>query len=405
MFAVAQTALSYVAPFLFVLLLVITVHEFGHFLMARAFGVAIDRFSIGFGRALMSWRDRAGIEWRIGWIPLGGYVMFAGDENAASVPDSNDLDEMRRRIVAHEGPAAVQKYLPFKPLWQRAMVAAAGPAANFVLSIAIFAVLLMSFGETTLRARVGAVMPGSPAAAAGFQAGDLVTRADGRTIDSFEQLQRMVALRTGVPMVFTVHRGAADLVLNATPRRAVVEDPMGGHNAQGLLGFTSSTAPGDVVQRRYGPIAAVGAGAARTWDMLSTTVYYLGRMAQGQESGKQITGVIGIAQVSHFAAEEGARGAQGFAAQALGSMVTLLSLAAMVSVSIGFANLLPIPVLDGGHLLFYAYEAVARRPVAASVQAVSYRVGLALLLGLMLFATTNDLQRINVFRFLGGLFS
>lgn len=405
MFAAAQSVLSYVAPFLFVLLLVITVHEFGHFLMAKAFGVAIDRFSIGFGRAIFSWRDRSGVEWRIGWIPIGGYVMFAGDENAASVPDQNDLEEMRRRIVAHEGPAAVRKYLPFKPLWQRAMVAAAGPAANFVLSIAIFAMLLMTFGEMTLRPRIGAVLANSPAAAAGFKAGDLITRADDRAIDSFEQLHQIVALRTGVAMHFTVHRGTADLVLNATPRRTLVDNPMGGHDAQGQLGLAPSTAPADIVQRRYDPISAVGAGAGRTWDMLSTTVYYLSRMAQGQESGKQITGVIGIAQVSHYAAEEGALGAKGLGAQVLGSLVTLLSLAAVVSVSIGFANLLPIPVLDGGHLLFYAYEWIARRPVAASVQAVSYRVGLALLLGLMLFATTNDLQRINVFRFLGGLFS
>jgi regulator of sigma E protease len=405
MFAVVQSALSYVAPFLFVLLLVITVHEFGHFLVARAFGVAIDRFSIGFGRALLSWRDRSGVEWRIGWIPIGGYVMFSGDENAASVPDSNDLEEMRRHIVAHEGPAAVGKYLPFKPLWQRAAVAAAGPAANFILSIAIFAVFFMAFGETTLRPRVGAVLPGSPAAVAGFQAGDLVTRADNRTVSSFEQLHEIVMMRTGVPMQFTVHRGSADVVLSATPKSTNVDNPMGGHDAEGQLGLAPSRAPSDLVQRRFGPIAAVGAGAARTWDMLSTTVYYLGRMAQGQESGRQITGVIGIAQVSHFAAVEGARGAQGLGAQVLGSVVTLLNLAAIVSVSIGFANLLPIPVLDGGHLLFYAYEWIARRPVAASVQAVSYRVGLALLLGLMLFATTNDLQRINVFRFLGGLFS
>ena len=405
MFAVVQTALSYVAPFLFVLLLVITVHEFGHFLMAKAFGVAIDRFSIGFGRAIVSWRDRSGVEWRIGWIPIGGYVMFSGDENAASVPDQNDLEEMRRRIVAHEGPAAVRKYLPFKPLYQRALVAAAGPAANFILSIAIFAVFFMAFGHASLLPRIGAVQPGSPAAAAGFQAGDLVTKADDRPIDSFEELHEIVMMRSGVPMRFTVHRGASDIVLNATPKATSVDNPMGGHDTEGLLGLAPSVAPGDVVQRRYGPIAAVGAGAARTWDMLSTTVYYLGRMAQGHESGKQITGVIGIAQVSHFAAVEGARGEKGLGAEVLGSLEMLLNLAAVVSVSIGFANLLPIPVLDGGHLLFYAYEWIARRPVAASVQAVSYRVGLALLLGLMLFATTNDLQRINVFHFLSGMFS
>jgi len=405
MFAVVQSALSYIVPLLFVLLLVITVHELGHFLMAKAFGVAIERFSIGFGRALLSWRDRAGVEWRIGWIPIGGYVMFAGDENAASVPDQNDLEEMRRRIVAHEGPAAVGRYLPFKPLWQRALVAAAGPAANFVLSIAIFAVFFMAFGQASLKPRIGLVQPNSPAAAAGFKAGDLITRADNRSIDSFEQLHEIVMLRAGVPMSFTVHRGTADVAINATPRATSVDNLMGGRDVEGQLGLAPSTAPGDIVQKRYGPIAAVGAGAARTWDMLSTTVYYLGRMALGQESGKQITGVIGIAQVSHFAAVEGARGEHGLGAEVLGSLQMLLSLAAVVSVSIGFANLLPIPVLDGGHLLFYAYEWIARRPVAASVQAVSYRVGLALLLGLMLFATTNDLQRINVFKFLGGLFS
>jgi regulator of sigma E protease len=405
MFAVVLSALSYVVPFLFVLLLVITIHEFGHFLMARAFGVAIDRFSIGFGRALLSWRDRSGVEWRIGWIPIGGYVMFSGDENAASVPDSNDLEHLRRQIVAHEGAAAVRKYLPFKPLWQRAAIAAAGPAANFVLSIAIFATFFMAFGETTLNPRVGAVLKGSPAAAAGFQAGDMVTRADNQAVVSFEQLHEIVMLRTGVPMQFTVHRGSADLVLSATPKSTNVDNPMGGQDAEGLLGLAPSLSPSDIVHHRYGPISAIGAGAARTWDLLSTTVYYLGRLAQGQESGKQITGVVGIAQVSHFAAVEGAQGEKGLGAQLLGSLVTVLNLAAIVSVSIGFANLLPIPVLDGGHLLFYAYEWIARRPVAASVQAVSYRVGLALLLGLMLFATTNDLQRINVFRFLGGLFS
>jgi regulator of sigma E protease len=405
MFAVLLTVLSYVVPFLFVLMLVITVHELGHFWVARAFGVAIERFSIGFGRALVSWRDRAGIEWRIGWIPVGGYVMFAGDENAASIPDQNDLEAMRRAIVAHEGPGAVQKYLPFKPLWQRAAVAAAGPAANFILSTVLFAALLMSFGGLSHRAHIGAVQPGSAAAAAGFQPGDLVTRADNRAVVSFEQLHEIVSLRSGVTMHFTVHRGSTDVVLAATPRRTTVDDPVGGHDVEGQLGLAPSLDPADVVHHRYDPISAIGAGAAQTWDVLGTTVYYLGRLLRGQESGRQLTGVLGIAQVSHFAAVEGARGAQGFGQQLFGSIVTLLSLSAVVSVSIGFANLLPIPVLDGGHLLFYAYEAIARRPVAARVQAVGYRVGLALLIGLMLFATTNDLQRINVFQFLGGLFS
>jgi len=405
MHAVAQFALSYVAPFMFVLLLVITVHELGHFWAGKAFGVAIERFSFGFGRAIVRWRDRSGVEWRVGWIPIGGYVMFAGDENAASVPDQNDLESLRRSIVAREGPAALKRYLPFKPIWQRAIVSAAGPAANFLLATAIFAILFATIGEPSLRAKVGGVVPGSPAAAAGFQAGDIVIKAGGHGIASFEQLHEIVSLRAGEAMSFTVQRGPAQVVLSATPRVTTIDNPLGGKDTEGELGLQSSRDAADVVQKRYGPVAAIGAGAARTWDVLSTTVFYLSRLVTGHESGKQLTSIIGIAQASHVVVVEGARGAHGLGEQILGAGVALLSLAAIVSCSIGFANLLPIPVLDGGHLAFYAYEAIARRPVAASVQAVSYRVGLALLLGLMLFATTNDLQRINLFHFLRGPFS
>jgi regulator of sigma E protease len=396
MVALVQTALSYIAPFLFVLLLVITVHEFGHFFAARLFGVAIERFSIGFGRALVSWRDRAGVEWRIGWIPVGGYVMFAGDENAASIPDQNDLAVMRREIIAREGPGAERKYLPFKPIWQRAIVAAAGPAANFLLAITIFSVLFMTIGEETVRPKVGDVVAGSPAATAGFQPGDIVTIANGRTITDFGQLHRIVALRAGAQMTFTVERAGRPIELQATPVRK--EDG-------GELGIRSTRDPADYVRVRYGPVSAVGAGVRQTWDIISITVEYLGRLVQGQESPKQLTSFIGIAQVSHMAVVEGARYEHGLKDQLVGVLVTVSSLVAFISVSIGFANLLPIPVLDGGHLLFYAYEAIARRPLSAVVQAVSYRVGLALLIGLMLFATTNDLQRIHVFRFLGGPFS
>jgi regulator of sigma E protease len=403
--AYAYGALTWILPFLFVLTIVVTVHELGHFLVARAFGVAIDRFSIGFGRALVKWRDRSGVEWRIGWIPLGGYVMFSGDENAASVPDSRDLAEMRREIIAREGPAGLPRYLYFKPLWQRAAVAAAGPMANFLLAIVLFSIFLMAIGDFTHRPRIANVAPNSPAAAAGFQPGDLVTRADGRRVDSFEQLHEIVALRAETPMRFVVRRGSQDVEINATPARVSVDDPISGRMVVGQLGLGPSTDPRDAVRRRFDPISAVGAGTARTWDVLSTTVYSLSRLVTGQESPRQLTGVLGIARISHFAAEAGAHGERTVPDQILGSLQTLLSLVAVISVNIGFANLLPIPVLDGGHLLFYAYEAVARRPVATAVQAVSYRLGLALLLGLMLFAITNDLQRSGVLHFLGGLFS
>jgi regulator of sigma E protease len=405
MLAFAHTALTYIVPFLLVFTLVVTVHEFGHFLVAKACGVAIDRFSIGFGRALLSWRDRSGVEWRLSWIPLGGYVRFAGDENAASVPDNTDLDVMRREIIAREGPGAVNKYLYFKPVWQRALVAVAGPVANFLLSTVLFAVLLSVFGEVVTPARVDAVVPGSAAALAGFKPGDMVLRANGKPIGGFSDLEQMVALRAGVPLRFTVRRGTDEFVLNATPKPAVVDDQMGGHQTIGRLGLEARPTASDVAVHRYDPISAIGAGAVRTWQVLDTTVYYLSRLVRGQMSADQLGGPIQIAQASHAIAQAGAEGAHNLGQQLMGSLVALASLAAVLSVSLGLMNLLPIPVLDGGHLLFYAYEAVARRPVGAAVQAASYRVGLALVLGLMLFATTNDLHRSGVFHFLGGLFS
>ena len=312
---------------------------------------------------------------------------------------------MRREIIAREGPGAVPRYLYFKPLWQRAAVAAAGPMANFLLAIVLFSIFLMTIGDFTHRPRIADVSAGSAAAAAGFMPGDLVTQADGRPVDSFEQLHEIVALRANTPMRFTVRRGSQDIELNATPRRVTLEDPISGKMTVGQLGLGPSLDPHDAIQRRYDPVSAVGMGVGRTWDVLSTTVYSLSRLVRGQESPRQLTGVLGIARISHYAAEAGARGERTRIDQVLGSLTTLLSLVAVISVNIGFANLLPIPVLDGGHLLFYAYEAVARRPVAAAVQTVSYRLGLALLLGLMLFAITNDLQRSGVLHFLGGPFS
>jgi regulator of sigma E protease len=405
MIAIAYTALTWIAPVLFVLTLIVTVHELGHFTAARLFGVAVDRFSIGFGRALLKWRDRRGVEWRIGWIPFGGYVRFAGDENVASIPDAEDLAALKRDIIAREGPEAVHKYFHFKPVWQRAIIAAAGPFANFALSSIVFALLLMMVGEPTLRPVISGVLPDSAAAEAGFHPGDLILSASGRKVSSFFELQQIVAIRAGVPMRFDVRRGGADLVLTATPRMVMAKDLVGGPQRIGRLGITPSQNPVDYVPHRYDPISAIGGGVARTWQALDTTTYYLGRLVRGQVSADQLGGPLRTAQISHAMAQAGARAGHSMGEHIWGGTVALLGVVAVISVGIGFMNLLPIPVLDGGHLLFYAYEAVAQRPLGAAIQTASYRVGLALLLGLMLFATTNDLQRSSVFHFLGGLFS
>jgi regulator of sigma E protease len=405
MLAFAHTAITYIVPFLFVLTLVVTVHELGHFWAAKACGVAVDRFAIGFGRPILHWTDRSGVKWQVGWIPLGGYVRFAGDENEASVPDQNGLDDLRKSITANEGTAALNRYFHFKPLWQRAFVTAAGPFANFVLSTVLFALLLMLIGERVTVPRVDGVTPNQAAARAGFQVGDVIKRADGRRIDSFTDLQQIVMLRAETPIRFDIERGGQALQLTATPERKEITDSFGGKQSVGVLGLSSQSRQQDMTLNRYGPIEALVRGAGRTWDVLDTTVYYLGRIVTGRESAEQLGGPLGIARASGAVAQAGAEGAPGFATQIVGSFVALLGLAAVLSVGIGFMNLLPVPVLDGGHLMFYAYEAIARRPMNAAIQAAGYRVGLAMLLSLMLFATWNDLQQLRVFHFLGGLFS
>ncbi len=399
-----QTILFAFVPFLLVLGVVVTIHELGHFLAAKWLGTKIDRFAIGFGRSIASWTDRSGVEWRLGWLPIGGYVRFAGDDNAASIPDAEDLASMRRDLVAEGRGAEISRYFHFKPLWQRAIIVAAGPAANFLLAIAIFAGLLWAFGEVVQPARVAIVAPGSAAEAAGFRAGDLIVEANGGKIRRFQQVQELATIRAEVPTSFVVRRDGREFELTATPRWTIENDPVAGQQRVGRLGLQTS-ASGEAYIVRYGPIEAIGAGAVKSWGVLKTSVYYLGRMVTGQVGADQLRGPIGIASVAKNVAEMGAEGAPDLWAKIVGVSLNLVQLAALISISIGFMNLLPVPVLDGGHLLFYAYEAAFRRPLTAKVQAAGYRVGLALVLGLMLFATWNDLQRHRVFNLFGGLFS
>jgi regulator of sigma E protease len=232
----------------------------------------------------------------------------------------------------------------------------------------------------------------------------MIVEAQGRPIDNFLDVQQLVVVRAGAPIDFVVRRGEQLIRLNATPVRCTRET-MGRAQRVGCLGLGVNPREGDVVRRRPDPLTAVAGGAERTWSVLSTTVYYLGRVVTGRESGDQLSGPLGIANVTKQVTDAGAESGGDTRERAGRVALTLLSLTAVLSVGIGFMNLLPVPVLDGGHLVFYAYEAAARRPVGAGVQAASYRVGLALLLGLMVFATWNDLQQLRVFNFLGGLFS
>jgi regulator of sigma E protease len=410
MLAFLASAAIYIVPFLVVITVIVTIHELGHFLTARAFGIAVDRFSIGFGPTLAAFRDKWGVEWRLAWLPLGGYVRFKGDDNAASVPDQDDLDELRQRIVQREGAAAVSRIFYFKPLWQRALVVFAGPAANFVLAIAIFAVLFGSLGDSVIQGPIGQVAKGSAAEAAGFRVGDEIVAADGHVLNGFDSFQgfgtlrEYVGYRSGLPIDFTVRRDGQLIHVVATPRAHSEASPYGGTLTTGLLGVTLTPhKPTFVSEVRYNPLEAVELGAARTWDTVEETGLYLEGMFTGRVSPSELHSVIGTAEVSgaitKSAIDEGKGDAK---VQALGVALNLARFCALISITVGLVNLLPIPILDGGHLLFYAYEAVARRPVSGGVQAAGYRVGLALLACLLLFATGNDLHLEKVFHLLGG---
>ena len=361
--------IGYIVPFLFVLTVVVFFHELGHFLVARWRGVKVVAFSLGFGPEIAGFNDRHGTRWKISAVPLGGYVKFFGDDNAASVPD-------------HEAAAAMsatekKDSFLYKPVGSRAAVVAAGPIANFILAIAIFAGIFMTVGKQTTTARVDAVQAGSAAQAAGFKAGDLVLSINGEKIDSFSDMQRIVSISAGEPLTIEVERGGVPVKLKAVPQLREIKDNFGNVQRLGLLGISRSMAPGDVKTQKYGPVAAVVAGAQETWFIVDRTLSYIGGVFAGREAADQVGGPIRIAQVSGQVASAG--------------FVALLHLTAVLSVSIGLLNLFPIPLLDGGHLLFYGIEAIRGRPLSERAQEVGFRIGLAIVVMLMIFATFNDI--------------
>jgi regulator of sigma E protease len=361
--------LGYALPFLFVLTVVVFFHELGHFWVARRCGVKVDAFSVGFGPELFGWTDRQGTRWKLSVIPLGGYVRFQGDDSVASTPDTAALATMteadKRRSFYHQS------------VGRRSAIVAAGPIANFLLAILIFAAVFMLFGRQVTTARVDSVQPNSAAEEAGFRAGDLVVSIDGRRIENFADMQRIVATSPGVALKVEVERENRIVALTATPRLREVKDHFGNTHRMGMLGISRSTAPSDVVTEKYGPLTALQMGVAETWFVIERTLGYIVGLIAGRESADQLGGPIRIVQVSGQVATVG--------------FVALLHLTAVLSISIGLLNLFPIPLLDGGHLLFYAIEAVRGRPLSERAQEFGFRIGLALVLMLMLFATWNDI--------------
>jgi regulator of sigma E protease len=352
---------NWIIPFLFTLTVIVFFHELGHFLVARLCGIKVLVFSIGFGPELVGFYDRRGTRWKISAIPLGGYVKFFGDENEASVPDASTLAAM----TAEER----KQSFPGQPVAARAAVVAAGPITNFILAIILFAGVFLAYGKTTAIPRIAAIEPNSPAAAAGFKVGDVIVSIDGSKIDNFSDVQRIVNFNPGVNLTIVVDRDRSLITLKATPAE---------RDKKGMLGITRSNEPGDVRTEAVPAAEALWLGADRTWLVVTSTMAYLRDVVVGRQSADQIGGPIKIAQISVEVAKLG--------------FGPLLELTALLSVSIGLLNLFPIPLLDGGHLLFYAIEAARGRPLSERAQEVGFRIGLAIVLMLMIFATFNDLR-------------
>ena len=351
--------------FLTVLTVLVFVHELGHYLIARRNGVRIEIFSIGFGPELFGWYDRAGTRWKFSAFPLGGYVKMFGDADPSSglpLINLNDLSPDDRDASFHG-----------KSLGQRAAIVAGGPLSNFIFAIVVLSLLFMTYGQPFTPAEVGQVQADSAAEQGGMKVGDVITAINDRPIERFEDIQQLVRLNPGVPMTLVVKREGEPVTLHVTPRLVEQTDRFGDRHEIGMLGIGHS----GVEYVRRDPLSAVGRAFGETWHLCSATVQAVWQIIIGTRASDELGGPLRIAQMSGEVAQSG--------------VVPLLWFMAVLSINLGLINLFPVPVLDGGHLLFYAAEAIRGKPLGQRAQEYGFRIGLALVLTLMVFATWNDL--------------
>ncbi len=360
---------GYAIPFLFVLTIVVFFHELGHFLVARWAGVKVLTFSLGFGPELFGFNDRHGTRWRVSAVPLGGYVKFFGDDTEASTPSAETLANMSEEERAGS--------FHHKKVGPRAAIVAAGPIANFILAAIIFTGVALFYGKPSAIPRVDGIQPDSVAAAAGFKVDDVVVSIDGSAIESFADMQRIVSTHPGSSLVFRVKRGSEILTLTATPALKEIKDLFGNSVRVGQLGIQYNAKPGENNMTPVGFLEALKIGVEQVWNIISGTLRFVGLLFVGTGNTGDVGGVLRIAQLSGQAASLGFH--------------FVIQFCAMLSVSIGLLNLFPVPLLDGGHLLFYAVEAIRGRPLSERAQEMGFRIGLGLVLMLMVFATYNDI--------------
>ena len=368
MFEFIYWLLSYAVPFLAVLTVIVFVHEMGHYLVARWNGVAIEAFSIGFGRELIGWNDKHGTRWRVSAIPLGGYVKFVGDMNPAGTPDE--------AAIANASADLAPQLFVNKNVWQRIAIVIAGPVANVLLTFCILYALLMGYGRYTIPPVIGEVIAGSVAEAAGMESGDRIVAVDGYVVRGFEDFQRLVATSPDRPVTIELERGNTEQVLTLVPEGTDVADRFGNNQRIGRIGVSRDVGDNDVTLYRPGPVEAVGMTIDEIRFIVQRTGEFLGDFFVGRGDVEQLGGPVKVAKVSGEVATLG--------------IIALINLTALLSLNIGIFNLLPIPMLDGGHLMYYLIEAVRGRPLSMRVQEMGFRVGFALVITLMVFTLFND---------------
>lgn len=369
---------DYVVVFLAIITVIVFVHEMGHFLVARANGVRVETFSIGFGPELFGRTSRAGTRWKVSLLPFGGYVRMFGDLES---PGDGGADKLAA-MTPDERKVAFRT----KRVHQRAAIVAAGPIANFLFAIVVMAGIFVVNGQPRTLPMIGEVQPGSAAEAAGLKAGDRIVSANGQSVGTFQDLQTIVRLTVGEPVVLDLDRGQQHLTLTVQPRMNEVTDVFGNKQKVPVLGVMAPPDATTVI--KHGPFSAIGAATVETWEMVAVSLKGVGQIIAGQRNSDELSGPVGIAKRAGQAARLGIGG--------------IFFFAVYISVNLGLVNLFPIPLLDGGHLLFYCFEAVLGRPLGARAQEYGFRVGLFLVLALMVLATGNDL---GVWKFIRGIVS
>ena len=371
-----EILISFIIPFIILLTIVVFIHEYGHYYFAKKYGVGVTDFSIGFGKEIFGWNDKSGTRWKICWIPLGGYVKFFGDRNVFSQAD-------QEKILNKYSSEDQKKLFVLKPLYQRAIIVAAGPFANFLLAIAIFLSIYMFIGKDFTPAMINEVQNESPAQIAGLKKNDVILEIDGNKVKSILDVSKLITMSTSEFIDFKVERFENELILKVKPNIVDAVDNMGNKLKKRMVGITLSPYNNQINHVKLGPAKALYHSINEVYFVCISSLKYLGSIISGSGDSSQLGGPIRIAKITGQVAEIG--------------FIPFLSIMAYISISLGLINLFPIPLLDGGHLMFYGFEKVLGRPLSQKTQEGFFRIGMFLLLFLMFFATFNDLKDIGLF--------